>query len=92
MVNSERSRLSDEFLGVCGNCCERTWAYPQPNGTLVRLDNILGGPFVIFKDKAYEVGGVRGYRRHSDSCTGKCPSAEGVAVTNRVSCDEFLWP
>jgi hypothetical protein len=92
MVDPRDSLLSDEMSGVCGNCCEITWAYPQPNGTLVRLDNVLGGPFVIFDDKAYEVGGVRGYRRHSESCTGSCRSAGGLLPTNHVSCEEFLWP
>jgi hypothetical protein len=91
MVNREDRCFSDEMMGVCGNCCQTTWAYPQPNGTLVQLDNIVGGPFVIFEDKAYEVGGISGYRRHSDSCTGSCRSASALPFTSEVSDDDFLW-
>jgi hypothetical protein len=92
MVDPTDSLLSDEMSGVCGNCCETTWAYPQPNGTLVQLDNALGGPYLIAGGKAYEVGGARGYRRHADSCTGSCRSAEGSPLTSHVTDDDFLWP
>jgi hypothetical protein len=92
MDNSEGSLLSSEMLGVCGNCCQATWLYPRPNGALVQLDNVLGGPFVILEDKAHEVGGAGGYRRHSDSCTGTCKSASALSLTSYVSDDDFLWP
>jgi hypothetical protein len=79
------------MLGSCGNCCAATWLYPRPNGALVQLDNVLGGPFVIFEDKVYEVGGVGGYRRHSDSCAGTCKSASALSPAGQVIEDDFLW-
>jgi hypothetical protein len=83
--------LSDEKVAICGSCCQRTWAYEQPNGTLVQLDN-ASGPYLIADGKAFEVGGDRGYRRHSDNCSGSCPSASALPLASYVSDDDFLWP
>jgi hypothetical protein len=93
MVRSESGLLSSDMTAVCGTCCETIWLYPRPNGDKVALDDGLGlGPFLIAGGNVYELPGARGYRRHADSCTGSCKSAEGSLLTSHVTDDDFLWP